>query len=87
MVTSRPAVISQAYQRFTGRLRQGCSRLPRHHADQAALSYSDLLRQATGEGFSRALEPQRLTAPTEKCDRAVVITSGKMELLAGWPAD
>ena len=46
----------------SSRLCQGCSRPPRHHADQAALSYSDLLRQATGEGLSPPLEPQRLTA-------------------------
>ena len=46
----------------TSRLCQGCSRPPRHHADQAALSYIDLLRQATGEGLSPPLEPQRLTA-------------------------
>jgi hypothetical protein len=48
----------------TSRLCQGCSRLPRRYADQAALSYSDLLRQATGEGLSPPLEPQRLTAQT-----------------------
>ena len=48
----------------TSRLCQGCSHPPRHHADQAALSYSDLLRQATGEGLSPPLEPQRLTAQT-----------------------
>jgi len=44
----------------TSRLCQGCSRPPRHHADQAALSSSDLLRQATGEGLSPPLGP---TAP------------------------
>ena len=32
---------------------------------QAALSYSGLLRQATGEGLSPPLEPQRLTAQTK----------------------
>jgi hypothetical protein len=44
------------------RLCQGCSRPPRHHAAQAALSYSDLLRQATGEGLPPPLESQRLMA-------------------------
>jgi hypothetical protein len=46
----------------TSRLCQDRSRPPRHHPDQAVLSYSDLLRQATGEGLSPPLEPQRLTA-------------------------
>jgi hypothetical protein len=49
----------------TSRLCQGCSRPPRHHADQAALSYSDLLRQAAGEGLSPPHGSQRLTAQTE----------------------
>jgi hypothetical protein len=49
----------------TSRLCQGCSRPPRHHADQAALSYSDLLRQATGEGLSPPHGSQRLTAQTK----------------------
>src|SRR5215469_17841696 len=47
------------------RLCQGCSRPPRHHADQAALSYSNLLRQATGEGLSPPHGQQRLTAQTK----------------------
>jgi len=50
----------------TSRLCQDCSRPPRHHPDQAVLSYSDLLRQAAGEGLSPPLEPQRLTAHVEK---------------------
>ena len=33
---------------------------PRRYADQAALSYSDLLRQATGEGSSTSTQ---ITAP------------------------
>ena len=49
----------------TSRLCQGCPRPPRHHADQAALSYSGLLRQATGEGLSPPHGQQRLTAQTE----------------------
>ena len=49
----------------TSRLCQGCSRPPRRYADQAALSYSDLLRQAAGEGLSPPLEPQRLTLNEE----------------------
>ena len=44
----------------TSRLCQGCSRPPRHHPDQAALSYTALLRQDGGEGLSPPLEP---TAP------------------------
>jgi hypothetical protein len=48
----------------TSRLCQGCSRPPRRYAVQAAPSYSDLLRQATGEGLPPPLEPQRLTAQT-----------------------
>ena len=35
---------------------------PRHHPDQAAPSYTALLRQDGGEGLSRPLEQQRLTA-------------------------
>jgi len=50
----------------TSRLCQGCSRPPRHHPDQAALSYSGLLRQAAGEGLSPPLEPQRLTAHSRR---------------------
>src|SRR5215469_5519946 len=46
----------------TSRLCQGRSHPPRRYADQAALSYKDLLRQAPGEGLSPPLEPQRLTA-------------------------
>jgi hypothetical protein len=46
----------------TSRLCQGCSRPPRHHPDQAALSYTALLRQNGGEGLSPPLEQQRLTA-------------------------
>jgi hypothetical protein len=44
------------------RLCQGCSRPPRHHPDQAALNYIDLLRQAEGGGLSPPLETQRLAA-------------------------
>ena len=44
----------------TSRLCQGCSRPPRHHPDQAALSFTVLLRQAGGEGLSPPLES---TAP------------------------
>ena len=40
----------------TSRLCQGCSRPPRHHPDQAALSYTALLRQDSGEGLSPPLE-------------------------------
>jgi hypothetical protein len=46
----------------TSRLCQGCSRPPRHHPDQAALSFTALLRQDGGEGLSPPLEQQRLTA-------------------------
>ncbi|GAB3969166.1 hypothetical protein GCM10029978_039970 [Actinoallomurus acanthiterrae] len=46
----------------TPRLCQGCSHPPRHHPDQAALNYADLLRQATGGGLPPPLESQRLTA-------------------------
>jgi hypothetical protein len=46
----------------TSRLCQGCSRPPRHHPDQAALSSIDLLRQAEGEGLPPPLKSQRLTA-------------------------
>ena len=53
----------------TSRLCQGCSRPPRHHPDQPALSYADLLRQANGEGLSPPLEP---SAP--QCDRAEDLT-------------
>ena len=59
----------------TSRLCQGCSRPPRRHADQAALSYSDLLRQATGEGLSPPLEPQRLTAQTENATEPLRLQS------------
>ena len=44
----------------TSRLCQGRSRPPRHHPDQAALSYSDLLRQARRR---RSLTSTRTTAP------------------------
>jgi hypothetical protein len=44
----------------TSRLCQGCSRPPRHHPDQAALSFTALLRQDGGEGLSPPLEQ---TAP------------------------
>ena len=44
----------------TPRLCQGCSRPPRHHPDQAALSFTALLRQGGGEGLSPPLEQ---TAP------------------------
>jgi len=47
----------------TSRLCQGCSRPPRHHPDQAALSFTTLLRQDGGEGLSPPLEQQRLAAP------------------------
>ncbi len=43
----------------TSRLCQGCSRPPRHHPDQAALSFTALLRQDGGEGLSPPLEQQR----------------------------
>jgi hypothetical protein len=46
----------------TSRLCRGCSRLPRHHPDQAAPSYTALLRQDSGGGLSPPLEQQRLTA-------------------------
>jgi hypothetical protein len=38
------------------RLCQGCSRLTRHLPSQAALSFTYLLRQVGGEGFSPPLE-------------------------------
>jgi hypothetical protein len=44
----------------TSRLCQGCSRPPRRHPDQAALSFTALLRQDGGEGLSPPLEQQRL---------------------------
>ena len=44
----------------TSRLCQGCSRPPRHHPGQAALSFTALLRQDGGEGLSPPLEQ---TAP------------------------
>src|SRR5215471_1021965 len=44
----------------TLRLCQGCSRPPRHHPDQAAPSFTALLRQDGGEGLSPPLEQ---TAP------------------------
>jgi hypothetical protein len=44
----------------TSRLCQGCSRPPRHHPDQAARSFTALLRQDGGEGLSPPLEQ---TAP------------------------
>jgi hypothetical protein len=43
----------------TSRLCQGCSHPPRHHPDQAAPSYTALLRQDGGEGLSPPLEQQR----------------------------
>jgi hypothetical protein len=46
----------------TSRLCQGCSHPPRHHPDQAALSFTALLRQDSGEGLSPPLEQQRLAA-------------------------
>lgn len=49
----------------TSRPCQGCSRPPRHHPDQAALSSTSLLRQVSGEGLSPPHEPQRLTAQLE----------------------
>ena len=47
----------------TSRLCQGCSRPPRHHPGQAALSFTAPLRQDGGEGLSPPLEQQRLAAP------------------------
>jgi hypothetical protein len=44
----------------TSRLCQGCSHPPRHHPDQAALSFTTLLRQGGDEGLS---PPFGLTAP------------------------
>jgi hypothetical protein len=38
------------------RLCRGCSRPPRHHPDQAAPSFTALLRQDGGEGLSPPLE-------------------------------
>ena len=52
----------------TSRLCQGCSRPPRHHPDQAAPSFSDLLRQAAGEGLS---PPLGHTAPHGADDQAL----------------
>src|SRR5690349_20731416 len=52
----------------TSRLCQGCSRPPRHHPDQAALSSTAPPRQDGGEGLSPPLEPQRLTAQTDGLD-------------------
>jgi hypothetical protein len=43
----------------TSRLCQGCSHPPRHHPDQAAPSFTALLRQDEGEGLSPPLEQQR----------------------------
>ena len=40
----------------TPRLCQGCSRLPRHHPDQAALSFTGQLRQTGGGVLSPPLE-------------------------------
>jgi hypothetical protein len=48
----------------TSRLCRGCSHPPRHHPDQAAPSYTALLRQDGGEGLSPPLEQQRLAART-----------------------
>ena len=61
----------------TSRLCQGCSRPPRHHPDQAALSYTALLRQDGGEGLSPPLEPQRLTAQTDDLTSSARFASGR----------
>ncbi len=54
----------------TSRLCQGCSRPPRRHADQAAPSFSGLLRQATGEGLSPPHEPTAPHGANGLCARA-----------------
>jgi hypothetical protein len=65
----------------TSRLCQGCSRPPRHHPDQAALSFTSLLRQASGEGLSPPLEP---TAPRGALrGHEKVPVCGQVEVLAG----
>src|SRR5262249_42705290 len=53
----------------TSRLCRGCSHPPRHHPDQAAPSYTALLRQDGGEGLSPPLEQQRLAAPCGAASR------------------
>src|SRR5207247_1469564 len=55
----------------TSRLCQGCSRPPRHHPDQAAPSFTILLRQDRGEGLSPPLE-QSEVGP----ERPVSVTTG-----------
>ena len=45
------------------------SRLLGHHPDQAALSYSDVLRQAAGEGLSPPLEPAAPHGANHQVDR------------------
>jgi hypothetical protein len=54
----------------TSRPCQGCSRPPRHHADQAALSFSDLLRQAAGEGLPPPLGSTAPHGANGNCARA-----------------
>jgi len=66
----------------TSRLCQGCSHPPRHHAGQAALSYSDLLRQATGEGLSPPHEP---TAPHGATQKRRTPLSGARAGKCHWP--
>ena len=62
----------------TSRLCPGCSRPLRHHADQAALSFTALLRQDGGEGLSPPLEQQRLAAPGGAASRRSLETVKKV---------
>jgi hypothetical protein len=68
----------------TSRLCQGCSHPPRHHPDQAALSFTALLRQDGGEGLSPPLEQQHLTAqPNLSGTLPITGTSGRPGLPYG----
>jgi hypothetical protein len=51
--------------------RVGCSRPPRHHPDQAALSFTALLRQDGGEGRSPPLEQRSLSFARQRRSAAV----------------
>jgi hypothetical protein len=62
------------------RLCQGCSRPPRHHPDQAALSFTALLRQDGGEGLSPPLEQQRLTAQPDLMAQDIQLKVAKSRL-------
>ena len=68
----------------TSRLCQGCSRPPRHHPDQAAPSFTALLRQDEGEGLSPPHESQRLTAPAPSKRRESSHSPGPLSKLISW---